>query len=57
MIEILIGFILIPLGYNIVHKIPKGATHIMISQHSYNRKKDDDSYLGKYLYNEEVITF
>jgi len=36
-------------GYNVVVKIPKGATNIDIRQHSYSGKPEDDNYLGKSL--------
>ncbi|KAM6437992.1 A disintegrin and metalloproteinase with thrombospondin motifs 20 [Liasis olivaceus] len=33
-------------GYNIVVKIPKGATNLDIRQHSYSGKPEDDNYLA-----------
>ncbi|KYO47658.1 A disintegrin and metalloproteinase with thrombospondin motifs 4 [Alligator mississippiensis] len=33
-------------GYNVVVKIPKGATNIDIRQHSYSGKPEDDNYLA-----------
>ncbi|XP_053880611.1 A disintegrin and metalloproteinase with thrombospondin motifs 20 isoform X2 [Malaclemys terrapin pileata] len=33
-------------GYNIIVKIPMGATNIDIRQHSYSGKPEDDNYLG-----------
>lgn len=34
-------------GYNVVVKIPAGATNIEILQHSYSGRPEDDNYLGK----------
>ncbi|XP_039770670.1 A disintegrin and metalloproteinase with thrombospondin motifs 20 [Ornithorhynchus anatinus] len=33
-------------GYNIVIKIPRGATNVDIQQHSYSGKPEDDNYLA-----------
>ncbi|XP_068132664.1 A disintegrin and metalloproteinase with thrombospondin motifs 20 isoform X2 [Hyperolius riggenbachi] len=33
-------------GYNIIIKIPAGATHIDVHQHSYSGRPDDDNYLA-----------
>ena len=35
-------------GYNIVVRIPAGATNIDIKQVSYSGKPEDDNYLGEY---------
>ncbi|XP_063110653.1 A disintegrin and metalloproteinase with thrombospondin motifs 20 isoform X1 [Cavia porcellus] len=48
-------------GYNIVVKIPKGATNIEILQHSYSGKPEDDNYLalsdtqGNFLLNGNFV--
>ena len=34
-------------GYNVVVRIPSGATNIDVRQHSYSGKPEDDNYLGK----------
>lgn len=34
-------------GYNIVVRIPAGATNIDVRQHSYSGKPEDDNYLGE----------
>lgn len=36
-------------GYNVVVKIPAGATNIEILQHSYSGRPEDDNYLGKQM--------
>lgn len=35
------------LGYNVVVRIPAGATNIDVRQHSYSGKPEDDNYLGE----------
>lgn len=34
-------------GYNIVVRIPAGATNIDVRQHSFSGKSEDDNYLGE----------
>ena len=34
------------LGYNLVKRIPEGATNIAIRQHSAEDNKEDQNYLG-----------
>lgn len=36
-------------GYNVVVKIPAGATNIEVLQHSYSGRPEDDNYLGKHI--------
>jgi len=36
-------------GYNVVVRIPSGATNIDVRQHSYSGKPEDDNYLGETL--------
>lgn len=36
-------------GYNIVVRIPSGATNVDVRQHSYSGKPEDDNYLGKFI--------
>ncbi|XP_060766580.1 A disintegrin and metalloproteinase with thrombospondin motifs 9-like isoform X3 [Neoarius graeffei] len=48
-------------GYNLVVRIPSGATNIDVRQHSYSAKPEDDNYLavansrGEYLLNGDFV--
>ncbi|XP_053508704.1 A disintegrin and metalloproteinase with thrombospondin motifs 9 [Ictalurus furcatus] len=48
-------------GYNLVVRIPSGATNIDVRQHSYSDKPEDDNYLavansrGEYLLNGDFV--
>ncbi|KAI5093665.1 A disintegrin and metalloproteinase with thrombospondin motifs 9 [Silurus meridionalis] len=48
-------------GYNVVVRIPSGATNIDVRQHSYSDKPEDDNYLavansrGEYLLNGDFV--
>ncbi|XP_058855652.1 A disintegrin and metalloproteinase with thrombospondin motifs 9-like [Acipenser ruthenus] len=48
-------------GYNIVVRIPSGATNVDVRQHSYSGKPEDDNYLafsnsrGEFLLNGEFV--
>uniref|UniRef100_A0AAR2JEP4 Peptidase M12B domain-containing protein n=1 Tax=Pygocentrus nattereri TaxID=42514 RepID=A0AAR2JEP4_PYGNA len=45
-------------GYNVVVRIPSGATNIDVRQHSYSGKPQDDNYLGdrgEYLLNGDFV--
>ncbi|XP_030632604.1 A disintegrin and metalloproteinase with thrombospondin motifs 9 [Chanos chanos] len=48
-------------GYNVVVRIPSGATNIDVRQHSYSGKPEDDNYLavsnsrGEYLLNGDFV--
>ncbi|XP_076845270.1 A disintegrin and metalloproteinase with thrombospondin motifs 9 [Brachyhypopomus gauderio] len=48
-------------GYNVVVRIPRGATNIDVRQHSYSGRPDDDNYLavansrGEYLLNGDFV--
>ncbi|KAI1890950.1 hypothetical protein AGOR_G00158860 [Albula goreensis] len=54
-------FNIVHYGYNIVVRIPSGATNIDVRQHSYSGKPEDDNYLaisnsrGEYLLNGEFV--
>ncbi|KAL1767546.1 A disintegrin and metalloproteinase with thrombospondin motifs 20 isoform X2, partial [Sigmodon hispidus] len=54
-------FLSVPLGYNVVVKIPAGATNIEILQHSYSGRPEDDNYLalsdthGNFLLNGNFV--
>lgn len=37
-------------GYNEILKIPAGSANIDISQNSHNDQKEDDNYLGLFLF-------
>ncbi|KAJ8409285.1 hypothetical protein AAFF_G00234830, partial [Aldrovandia affinis] len=54
-------FNIVHYGYNVVVRIPSGATNIDVRQHSYSGKPEDDNYLaisnsrGEYLLNGEFV--
>uniref|UniRef100_A0A8C1E6G0 ADAM metallopeptidase with thrombospondin type 1 motif 9 n=1 Tax=Cyprinus carpio carpio TaxID=630221 RepID=A0A8C1E6G0_CYPCA len=54
-------FNIVHYGYNVVVRIPSGATNIDVRQHSYSGKPEDDNYLalsnsrGEYLLNGDFV--
>lgn len=46
-LKVLIWPFLCFIGYNVVVRIPSGATNIDVRQHSYSEKPEDDNYLGE----------
>lgn len=45
-------------GYNIVHKFPVGARDIKVKQKGYMNLKEDETYLGNFIYSLwDIVTF